>query len=218
MRSGVGFLVLFCFNLESHGRRAWWATVHRVAKSQTWLKWLSTSVGLACRNKRNFFNYFPFVFPLLRMLRCSWKHYSKDFCFPYIMRWLEWFTLQLPPRRGKEERELPRDPQLTLFKMTETLLFLKKKKVLAHRGLLGEDCSHLRMKILPRDGIRVPTIRVPVLPAVPETQEVSWIQDTVVSNFQFYKFIWVINLGAHPSLFSKCFPVLHSGWVFKRLR
>ena len=23
-------------------RRAWWATVHRVAKSQTWLKWLST--------------------------------------------------------------------------------------------------------------------------------------------------------------------------------
>lgn len=54
---------------------------------------------------------------------------------------------------------MPRDPQLTLFKMTERLFFLKekKKKVLAHRGLLGEDCLHLRMKILPRDGIRVPT-------------------------------------------------------------
>ena len=23
-------------------RRAWWATVHRIAKNQTWLKWLST--------------------------------------------------------------------------------------------------------------------------------------------------------------------------------
>ena len=216
MRSGVGFLVLFCFNLESHGRRAWWATVHRVAKSQTWLKWLSTSVGLACRNKRNFFNYFPFVFPLLRMLRCSWKHYSKDFCFPYIMRWLEWFTLQLPPRRGKEERELPRDPQLTLFKMTETLLFLKKKK---KRFWLIGDCWG---KIVHTSGWRscqeMVSESLLVLPAVPETQEVSWIQDTVVSNFQFYKFIWVINLGAHPSLFSKCFPVLHSGWVFKRLR
>ena len=27
---------------ESHGQRAWWAAVHRVAQSQTWLKWLST--------------------------------------------------------------------------------------------------------------------------------------------------------------------------------
>ena len=215
MRSGVGFLVLFCFNLESHGRRAWWATVHRVAKSQTWLKWLSTSVGLACRNKRNFFNYFPFVFPLLRMLRCSWKDYSKDFCFPYIMRWLEWFTLQLPPRRGKEERELPRDPQLTLFKMTETLLFLKKKKRFWLIGDCWGNIVHTSGWISCQEMVSESLL---VLPAVPETQEVSWIQDTVVSNFQFYKFIWVINLGAHPSLFSKCFPVLHSGWVFKRLR
>ena len=27
---------------NSMDRGAWWATVHRVAKSQTWLKWLST--------------------------------------------------------------------------------------------------------------------------------------------------------------------------------
>ena len=26
-------------------RGAWWATVHRVAKSRTWLKWLSTACG-----------------------------------------------------------------------------------------------------------------------------------------------------------------------------
>ena len=26
-------------------RGTWWATVHRVAKSQTWLKWLSTAQG-----------------------------------------------------------------------------------------------------------------------------------------------------------------------------
>ena len=27
---------------ESHGPGAWWAIVHRVSKSRTWLKWLST--------------------------------------------------------------------------------------------------------------------------------------------------------------------------------
>ena len=26
---------------KSHGQRSWWATVHRLVKSQTWLKWLS---------------------------------------------------------------------------------------------------------------------------------------------------------------------------------
>ena len=29
---------------ESHGQRAWWATVHSIAKSQTRLKWLSTHI------------------------------------------------------------------------------------------------------------------------------------------------------------------------------
>ena len=30
-------------------RGAWWVTVHRVAKSQTWLKWLSTYTCMACK-------------------------------------------------------------------------------------------------------------------------------------------------------------------------
>jgi len=32
---------------NSHGQRSWWATVHRVAKSQTWLKWLSTHITMS---------------------------------------------------------------------------------------------------------------------------------------------------------------------------
>ena len=32
-------------------RGAWWATVHRVAKSQTWLKWPSTHAGMHLCNK-----------------------------------------------------------------------------------------------------------------------------------------------------------------------
>ena len=32
------------------GRRAWWATVHRVTKSQTWLKWLGTKLNKVIRH------------------------------------------------------------------------------------------------------------------------------------------------------------------------
>ena len=40
---------LHYFRLENpHGQRMRWATVHGVAKSQTWLKWLSTCIHTHC--------------------------------------------------------------------------------------------------------------------------------------------------------------------------
>ena len=39
--AGYGNPLRYSFLENSTDRRAWWATVHRVAKSWTWLKWLS---------------------------------------------------------------------------------------------------------------------------------------------------------------------------------
>ena len=38
-----GSLLQYSYLENSMDKRAWWATVHRVAKSGTWLKWLSTA-------------------------------------------------------------------------------------------------------------------------------------------------------------------------------
>ena len=40
---------------ESHGQRNWQATVHGVAKSQTWLKWLNTHDSFLGRNSKEAF-------------------------------------------------------------------------------------------------------------------------------------------------------------------
>lgn len=85
-----------CFYIGPHSE------LHEIRS--VFLSCFSLSVGLACRNKRNnFFNYFPFVFSPLRLLWCSCKHYSKNFSFPYRIRWLGTFKFQLAPRRGNEE-------------------------------------------------------------------------------------------------------------------
>ena len=39
-------------------RGAWWATIHRITKSWTWLKWLSTHASLNFQDKKYFFGNF----------------------------------------------------------------------------------------------------------------------------------------------------------------
>ena len=43
---GNGYPLQYSCLENSMDRGAWWATVHRVAKSQTWLKWLSTHIRI----------------------------------------------------------------------------------------------------------------------------------------------------------------------------
>ena len=144
---------------ESHGWRAWWATVHRVSKSQTQLKWLSTSVGLACRNKRNFFNYFLLSFPSRGCSGALGNTIPRISVF--LIEWDDWNGLHCSYHQEEVRRRerIAKGSSANTFQNDRETIFLKrkKKKVLAHRGLLGEDCSHLRNKILPSDGIRVPT-------------------------------------------------------------
>ena len=49
-------------------REAWWATVHRVAKSQTWLKWLSMHTW-----------FFFFIFCYSFKFSTFWEVYSGSF-------------------------------------------------------------------------------------------------------------------------------------------
>ena len=57
-------------------RGVWWATVHRIAKSQTWLKWLST------RYKQ--FYTIPLPGSLFSFCECVYIH--------YIHTWWWWFS------------------------------------------------------------------------------------------------------------------------------
>ena len=61
-------------------RGAWWATVHRVSKSQTWLKQLNMHTFL------NFLGFFPFKEKIKEMRKASSKH-SLTYCFESLAYW-----------------------------------------------------------------------------------------------------------------------------------
>ena len=70
-------------------RGAWWATVHGVAKSQTWLKWLSTRV-------RAYFCDFPFWLPVGLWTSVSSLHcYTlfSSFTYRLCQQTFVWFAI-----------------------------------------------------------------------------------------------------------------------------
>ena len=161
---------------ESHGWRAWWATVHRVSKSQTQLKWLSTSVGLACRNKRNFFNYFLLSFPSRGCSGALGNTIPRISVF--LIEWDDWNGLHCSYHQEEVRRRerIAKGSSANTFQNDRETIFLKRKK---KRFWLIGDCWG---KIVRISGIRSCQAMVSesllVLTTVPETQEVSWIWDT----------------------------------------
>ena len=85
---------LHCSCLENPmDRRAWQATVHRVTKTQTWLKWLSTHIqstgiwqrremfklfGYVTTSTLNFSNCIPFIYPDSQTEEFNYTHITVD--------------------------------------------------------------------------------------------------------------------------------------------
>ena len=64
--------------LENHmDRRVWQATVHRVTKSQTQLKWLSTNSATLENNNSTFFAWFPRT--SITWVQCTFSSVSTHF-------------------------------------------------------------------------------------------------------------------------------------------
>ena len=83
-------------------RRAWWATVHGVKKSWTWLKWLSTDVYYLLTyifnnwfslKKRHLFKSFVYFFIKLYIFIEFWEFLMYAWYKPFVQYDLESFIL-----------------------------------------------------------------------------------------------------------------------------
>ena len=65
--------------LENHmDRGVWWATVHSVARSQTWVKWFSTQAHTQCLHAKKWMDEWYYIAIFVKV-QISWWYWKTSF-------------------------------------------------------------------------------------------------------------------------------------------